>query len=356
MHSPVTAFGRQKTVRFLIFFFFSAITLVASTEVHADSAPVAVRIGVVTDLSGPLAEWGGYTGLAARILRKETGYTRLQFIFGDSQFKSTKAASEVRKMLDVDKPDAFFIDFSVAALAASPLLRDAQVIGIHNSTSAEANRINPFFFKTYLDYEAGCRLVAEKWKKLGVSKAAALRFNGEIGERCASGALSVFPSLEIYPFNSEDSMDPPASIMKSKKIEAVFTAAFWPDISNFLKAVEKVHFKPRLGGAEGDLLVPQIKGRFEKALNTATAFGFKSPPEDFQKTARRESAGVPIQDMAFVFVSYIHLKQLYRAVTRCPGRDLDCEMKELAASPPEEDLGFKGFMDRSAVYEMGLRQ
>lgn len=337
----------------LICTFFNLIIISGPDIVSGET----VKIGVITDLSGALSQFGKETQIGAEILKKELAAEgkSLDIIYGDSQLKPMQGVSEIQKILSMDSPDAFYVDFTPVAVAAAPVLAAARKLAVHISVSTEANRINEFYFKGYLDYEQGCRCVALYWKGLGITKIAGLKFNGEIGERCIDGAISVYPGFKTYAFNWGDPMAALVEQIRKDGAQAVIFGGYEQDFVNFLEAAARVHLKVLYGGAEGDMLTELEKQKFPVALEGAAGFNFKFMSEEFKQRIREIDPANTFQLYEAALCSYVHLRQLFNAISACPRNDVQCQKEVISRSPESPMIGFTGWDNRVAKYGTALR-
>ena len=346
----------MKIIRLLIAL--SAVLHAGLLSVRAESSGTSVTIAVVTDLSGPAAQYGKETRIGAELLKSDLAREgkQLNVVYGDSQLKAVQGLSEIQKLLSKDDPDAFYVDFTPVAVAAAPVLKAARKLAVHLSVSTEANRINEFYFKGYLDYVQGCRDVASYWKRLGISKVAALKFNGEIGERCIEGAAAVYPGMKEFPFNWGDPMPAIAEQVKKGGFEALIFGGYEQDFVNFLQAGSRLRLTVRYGGAEGDTLTEPVKAQFAKQLEGAIGFNYAVTSEGLKARIKEVDPSNTFQLYEAALTSYLHLRQLYEAVAACPRGDVECQKQVLEKSRPDPILGFEGWEDRVAKYDMALKR
>jgi branched-chain amino acid transport system substrate-binding protein len=98
----------------------AGLSLVASGPATAQISDDVVRIGVLTDLSGPYADSGGKGSVvAAEMAARDVGTVlgkRVEILSADHQNKPDVASTIARRWYDVDKVDAV-IDLPVTAIA-----------------------------------------------------------------------------------------------------------------------------------------------------------------------------------------------------------------------------------------------
>lgn len=98
-----------------------------------------VKIGILTDLSGPYSSLGGKGSVAATnlaiedCLKAECQGMKIEVLVADHQNKADIASSKAREWLDRDKVDAFAdLTNSAAALAVQKLIKEKGAVGLFN--------------------------------------------------------------------------------------------------------------------------------------------------------------------------------------------------------------------------------
>ena len=84
-----------------------------------------IKIGIITDLTGPASYWGESTQEGAEVALKELreeGYN-VELIFEDFQLDTKKALTSAQRLL-LEDVDAIYAEFNPAAVAVGSLLKD----------------------------------------------------------------------------------------------------------------------------------------------------------------------------------------------------------------------------------------
>ena len=101
-------------------------TLAAPFAAHAQARPV-LRIGVLTDLTGPYRDTGGLTSIACarQAMQEAGGGMAVELLVGDHQQKADIGLALARQWLDRDGVDVIIdVNNSAIALAVSGLVRE----------------------------------------------------------------------------------------------------------------------------------------------------------------------------------------------------------------------------------------
>ena len=324
---------------------------------NSDRYPTAqsnpIKIGIITDLTGPAAYWGESTRAGADILKKELtdDGKNVEFVFEDYGLDAAKAASAAQKLVSVDKVNAVYAEFNPGAIATASVLKDRQIPLIYDAAITSPLKDNEFFYKTYLDYQEGCKQIAQKFKNEGVTKLGLLKVNLEFGELCQMGTKQVYSDLISEGYNLGDT-DFRTQLLKIKNAgaSAVVNVGFEGDTANTLKIIRDLKYNLRYGTVD-DTITESVLTTYGTQLKGAWTFGFNEPSVSFQDKLKEYNVGLPYG----AAIAYTHLKQLVNAVSKCQD-DAPCISRELDKSPKDQTIGFQKYTNRIAELTMKLKQ
>lgn len=113
------------------------MALALSAGVHAQVSDGVVKIGILTDMSGPYSSFGGKGSVVAAnlaiedCLKAECKGMKVEVLSTDHQNKADIASSKAREWLDRDHVDAFAdLTNSAAALSVQKLIKEKGAIGL----------------------------------------------------------------------------------------------------------------------------------------------------------------------------------------------------------------------------------
>ena len=247
-----------------------------------------IRIGVMTDLTGPAAYWGQSTRIGAELAAqdlKAKGYD-VQLVYEDYGLDATKAASVAQKLANVDNVDAVYAEFNPGAIAAASVLKDKNIPMIYDAAIVSPLTNSNNFFKTYLDYQAGCQAVAQKFKDEGITNIGMLKLNLEAGDLCLSGVKSVYgDKVVVETFNLGDT-DFRTQLLKinSSGAGAVINVGFEGDTYNALQVIKNQGYKMKYGTVD-DTITDKVKQAFSDQLKGTWAVALR------RAAPRREAGG-----------------------------------------------------------------
>ena len=113
------------------------LCLAAAMSAHATISEGVVKIGILTDLSGPYSNFGGKGSVVATnlaiedCLKAECKGMKIEVLSADHQNKADIGASKAREWLDRDRVDVFAdMTNSAAALAVQKLIKEKGAVGL----------------------------------------------------------------------------------------------------------------------------------------------------------------------------------------------------------------------------------
>ncbi len=309
-----------------------------------------IKIGIITDLSGHGAFWGNQTRLGAQILESELKKEGMdvKFIYADSAFKPSQGVTEAYKLITHDKVDAIFSEFSLIVNAVSPVTSKFKKILVGTCGGVSFLEANPYAFKTYLNYEDGCRRLGEQWKKEGLEKVGILRVNNEVGELCAKGALSVYQDLEIKAFNPTEELATPILSFRTKNIKAIFHSGYEVDALNIFKNLKILSLDITVGGPDSDTLTTKVINTYPTEIEHTITFGYPKFDTQFKEKILKADPKNDLTSSEAIANAYLFLKQLVKVISECPKDEIDCQTQLLSSQGPDPLLDFKGWKDRVA--------
>lgn len=324
---------------------------------HAFAQDSSVRIGYLLDLSGKGAFMGLQSQAGAQLaLRdlKADGIDVTLFV-EDHRTDGKTGASAAQKLISVDQVDALMCDLTPPCVAASSLARSAKKLFLYQAPVDSIRRDNEYAFKSFLDYEAGCRAIAQHWKEAGIKRIAHLKVNAEFGELCLRGARSVGIEQVVEEYDAGSDLRSIAQRLKTRSVGAVLQTGYEGDyIARMRASAEIAHHVPTgmpqpLLTAEVERAVPPV------SLENSVVFGFTELPQDF--AVRLKDAGLYQGPTAIesAGIAYTLVTHAVRAVVACGQGSVDCHVKEIERSHSEL-LGFQEWADRAARYTLVMRQ
>lgn len=316
-----------------------------------------IQIGVITDLSGPAAYWGESTRVGAEIAKKELvadGY-KVNLVYEDYQLDAAKALTAAQKLINIDNVDAVYAEFNPAAISVNSFLKDQNTLFVYDAAVASPLKVNPNAYKTYLDYQAGCKQIAQRFKNQGIEKVGILKVNLEFGELCQSGLKEIYPdTLYTESYNLGDT-DFKTQVLKLKNdgVGAVINTGFEGDTLNTLKALKELQMSVPYGTVD-DTITDNVKSKYLNELKGTWTFGFRNVDQGFIGKTQAETPK-KLATYYAAALAYTHVRQIVKSLDTCK-KDLVCTKNALDKATADETIGFRSFQNRVADLEMAVKQ
>jgi ABC-type branched-subunit amino acid transport system substrate-binding protein len=197
-------------------------------------------------------------------------------------------------------------------------------------------------------------MLADNWKEK--RKVRILAVNLEIGERCIRGASTVLPGLQVERFNGGDDLRSIVTRIRASDTDGLIFAGYEPDARTLLKLMAEMRLQIDLAGTHGDLPTIEPPQEYLSILKNTTVFGFKSVSPQFLKRFQKEFPDAPSLGIEAAAMSYLHVQQLAKAMSKCGKKDISCQVSDLNDQPADLAISFTGWEKRAAKYEMRLKR
>lgn len=333
-----------------------AVLLAASHSFSPTGEAVAsdrpVRIGIVTDLSGPASYWGRSTQGGAQLAAEELNGKgiRTELVFEDYKLNSKSALTAAQKLTEIDGVDALYVEFNPATVPVASYAKDKGIIYVLDSAAVSVVNTSLLAFKTYTDYEAGCRGVAQAFKRDGLAQVGVLKGNMEFGDQCLQGVREVYPKaiFESYNVGDED-LSTQVAKLNANGAEAIIHPGFEGEVLAALKAIKTQGLATKYATVD-EALTPKVMA-FNSTLAGGYAFGFQPVTASFKNKVGTKAPGLSTYNGAAL--AYTHVKQMAAAIYEC-NHDEKCAAEKLAESKADNTIGFEGFAGRIAQFGMRI--
>ncbi|HLD02063.1 MAG TPA: ABC transporter substrate-binding protein [Patescibacteria group bacterium] len=265
------------TIRTVIFTFLLVSILVLSgctisekrtNNLQADELRV-FKFGVVGPLTGPGAMFGEHirsgVDLAVEEINTKGGVLTaagkrlvLKPVYEDSQCDGAKAATAVRKLIDVDNIQFMIVSCSPEVLAAAPILEEAKVVGFSTiATSPKVAETGDYIFRNApsdkLQGKVGAKMLLDKdYKRVAifyVNHAYGAGLNEVVSKAVKSGGSLVVAS-EMYEPGATDFK---TILIKFKDTnpDVIYIAAFPQEGAIFVKQMKELGITVPIVASEG---------------------------------------------------------------------------------------------------------
>ncbi len=329
-------------------------SLTGKSDKNVVTSATPIKVGVITALTGDVAYWGSSTLLGAELAKQELKKDgiEVEFIFDDAQLDPKLALNAAQKQVNVDKVDAIFSEFNPAAIAVTSFIKDKNILHVYNAAPVSPLEESSTTYKTFTDFQVGCTKAAQLLKDRGVKKVGVLKNNLEFGQLCTDGVVSIFGENTFIETYNPEATDYRTQLtkLKSKGIEAVFVASFTGDQLTALKNLSDLKMNIWFVGTT-DLLTPSIVEQNSSLFSKTIIFGLPFVSRDFLTGLQTALPDKKITNEEAAALAYIHLKQITKSLSICK-KEIECAKKEMDASEAESIIGFRGFKNHIADFDV----
>ena len=248
---------------------FAAALALALTASVSFAQTKEIKIGVIYDLTGPLAAGGSYSGYlgtkyAIDMINEKGGVGgyKIKPIYADAQSKPEVAINETTRLIEQEKVDMLMGVFSSAHCVPMSQKADAAKrffwanICVASSVFKDKNLKYVFRAQVHSDQHgwASCTFLAEQAKaRLGKDpkdlKVAVIYEDGPYGAGVAAGNESTCKSLGIqvalkegYAATAPD-LSPLITKLKRARVDVILHTGYNPDITLFLRQAKEQNLK-----------------------------------------------------------------------------------------------------------------
>lgn len=318
---------------------------------------VKIKIGYVTDLTGKGATIGTQSIYGAKIAVKELskeGYS-IELFVEDSRMDTNQGISATNFLINNKNVDVIFSDFTPISAAIASAVKTGNKLFVFQSPAKSILNTWQYGFRTFLDYTDGCRQLARYFKKKGYNNIGMLKINMEFGERCLMGAKEIYPKLKEFEHSSGEDLRTAILTFKNAKLPAYIQMGFEPDALNRISAARQYAYNVPVGTVEA-IITDQVREKGGDYVNGNIVFSFSHVSENFINKFLEENPKRTRSNIESAALAYMHIRQVVKAWTGCPDHNLPCLSENLSKSPPDDIIGFRGWKDREAIFNMGLKQ
>ena len=263
-----------------------------------------------------------------------------------------------QKLLNVDGVQAMFPEFNPAAIALSSYLKDKNVLEIYDAAPFSPLSQNLNALKTYIDFKTGCKSVAQYIRDKGVQKIGILEMNLEFSQLCTEGIGEVYDSSSLYKetYNAGDT-DLRTQLVKIKQHDPdiIFNISLTPENFVAIRNLEQVEIGDILYVGVADSFPTNLVEDYKSQMKNKIIFGL--PPVSKEFIAKVTNAYPDKDIFAYepVAIGYLHTMQMGKALNECK-LDIVCAREEVGNSEPSDIIGFKGFTDRVAQFDIQIQE
>ncbi len=294
-----------------------------------------IRIGFMTDLSGPASAYGLEIQRGAQLaiddIKKQNEDIKLDVIFEDDKCSGLEGATIANKFINIDKLKVTGGTVcSTVAMSIAPIMEENKVIHLATGASSpELSEAGDYIFRVWPSDDFEAIVLAEHVSsKLNIKNIGILCVNSEFAGPLKDAFSQKFKEkggnilgLETYNVNEKD-FKTQLSKLTTKNIEAIYLITNPPELPIILKQIKELNF-------EGDILsygpAVQAEGVIDSAKENIEGLYYAHPDQRDSEWFRQQySSFYDAQPGLGAGVGYDTLMLLYKASSKCGSDDSKC--------------------------------
>ena len=293
----------------------------------ASQTPQPFTIGVITPLTGFGAYWGSAVQSGMNLAIEELPPNQIHLIFEDSQANPTISATAAKKLIEVDRVNALYVDFTAPSQSTAPIAAASNVSMYYNSFDEEPLRIHPAAVKVFFDARTICR---EATKIASTNNLSTIAYIGPmipIVPQCVDELRKRFLGtvlVETMPSPQDADYRTALSKLQSQGAQLLVSLAYENNYLAILKQKSELGFVAPMVCTAAECYSEKIKKSIPIEANEGnTLVGLNVLPEFTQRfTSKNPNASSTV--IAAAAFGYDAVHRMARAALACPTQQSTC--------------------------------
>lgn len=186
-----------------------ALLLIAPLGRAETAKPAKIKIGVITQLSGPAQMYGEATRNGFELARGEIGDPAIELIYEDDRFVTTNTVAAFKKLTEIDKVDLVVSTASGPSKVVAPLAEQKHIPLIAWASDSEVSEGRNYVVRSYMSGKDEGKAIAERALKNNYARAGLVVTIDAYPLSMKKGFVAAFPEAKLvlneeYPPESND--------------------------------------------------------------------------------------------------------------------------------------------------------
>lgn len=297
------------------------------------AAKEPIKIGVLLPLTGSSAYWGieAKKGMDMALGEVNIKGEAIKIIYEDTQSKVDVAVTAAQKLINMDKVNVIYSNFSGVSLAVSPIAKNSETPLFYGAFTQTPLQDNPLSFKGFLSFDQPCEKYAKQLKDKGIKKIAVLNEFGDAYQFCKAGLKKYFSDNDIEVTETLTGADFRTLLLKLKnnKTEAIVMMTYENNSINIFKQIKELnlHFGS-LFCEQNDCYTANVKTKAGYVPNLI----YFDPivKEEFKQKVAGKYEGIDKAKMTPLSFGYEDVMRIYKASLECQNMDKFCFVSSLS--------------------------
>lgn len=323
-----------------------AVIIIVLIITKSISNSVQISIGAVIPQTGFGAYWGkpeiNGIKMAELDLKKKYGDKNVSIIIEDGQSAVPASVSAAQKLLNIDKVNAIYSEFSGPSSAISPIVKSAGKTFVYSTFNQKIVENNEFSVKTFISFEAGCEKFA-KYVNNPTKKILIISAIGDTAPYCERALLKVFPRENIKMIEGFVGTDFRTLLLQNKSFAPDYIIPIMYEDGSYALIKQKMEL-----GINAIIFSYKQDSATEKILKelpisyTDGSLYFEVPiDESFNSRIMAQYPNMSEDDIQAAANAYQSIMILGYGLAQCPDGDASCVIPKISNKDTIEFVGYK---------------
>jgi branched-chain amino acid transport system substrate-binding protein len=320
-----------------------------------------VKIGAVIPQTGFGAYWGDPVlkgiRLAEKDLNKAFSSRKIEVLVEDSQSSVPTAVSAAQKLINVDKVDAIYSEFSGMSSAISPIAKSANKILVYSTFNQKIAEDNATSIKTFISFEVACenfaKNVLDKTKKILIISAIS-----DAAPYCLKTLEKYIPATNIKLVEGFTSTDFKTLLLQNKEFGPDYIIPIMYENGSYalIKQNHELGLKSKFFCYKQDCVTEKLLKELPIDSTEGIVYFEVAIDDNFIQKIKAEYSDMSKDDIQAAANSYQSIIAVGEGLMECQARGAQCVTDKLANKKEFLNVGYKNaeFVDRVLTSDLIL--
>lgn len=316
-----------------------------------------VVIGAIIPQTEFGAYWGGPVLKGIQLAEKELSKTYnspFKVIVEDSQGNPSLGVTAAQKLLNVDKVDGLYTEFSGVSSAVSPVAASARKALVYSTFNQKVVEDNPLSFKTFLSYESACSKLIPYLKDKN-QKVLIISAISDAARYCQKALAVAIGEQNIKIIEGYTSKDFRTILVQNKEFNPDFIVPIMYEDGYFalMKQNYELGTKAKLFCYKQDCLTEKLVRELPAGAVEGTLYFEVDIDKDFMAKIKAEFPDITNDDLQGASNAYQSVMILGEALYKCE-RQAECAVKYVSDKKDLRAVGYHNSFMSNRVLQTEL--
>jgi len=317
------------------------LIIVQSTEKKTQ-----ISIGAVIPQTGFGEYWGepvlAGIKLAESDLKSKYGESRVSVFVEDGQSAVPASVSAAQKLLNINKVNAIYTEFSGPSNGISPIVKNAGKAFAYSTFNQKVVEDNEYSIKTFINFEEGCEKFV-KYVNDSSKKILIISSLGNVAPYCEKALLKFFPRENVRVVDGFVGTDFRTVLLQNKSFapDYIIPMMYEDGSLALIKQKSELGIKSIIYSYKQDSATEKILKELPTAYTDGSLYFEVEIDENFANKIKAINPNMTEDDMQGAANSYQSIMILGNALAQCPDGSAECVVSNIASQKNLESAGYK---------------